>query len=104
MKLTSFFSFLTDGDGQSEHLLPVCEDEKCQRSAIYLTKLGLDQVMWIWNSKDKAKYCVYKIILNRNSSGKKWNLLTLVIEYKRLVFMYLCVPYLKKYGFGERGS
>ncbi|KAL2300362.1 hypothetical protein Nmel_012334, partial [Mimus melanotis] len=39
-----FFS-LTDGDGQSEHLLPVCEDETCQRSAIYLTKLGLDQ--WI---------------------------------------------------------
>ncbi|NXS19398.1 TIP protein, partial [Mystacornis crossleyi] len=34
-----------DGDGQSEHLLPVCEDEMCQRSAIYLTKLGLDQVM-----------------------------------------------------------
>ncbi|KAM6324722.1 T-cell immunomodulatory protein [Podargus strigoides] len=34
-----------DGDGQSEHLLPVCEDDKCQKSAIYLTKLGLDQ--WI---------------------------------------------------------
>uniref|UniRef100_A0A8C0IH76 Integrin alpha FG-GAP repeat containing 1 n=1 Tax=Bubo bubo TaxID=30461 RepID=A0A8C0IH76_BUBBB len=34
-----------DGDGQSEHLLPVCEDKKCQKSAIYLTKLGLNQ--WI---------------------------------------------------------
>uniref|UniRef100_A0A663M4J9 Integrin alpha FG-GAP repeat containing 1 n=1 Tax=Athene cunicularia TaxID=194338 RepID=A0A663M4J9_ATHCN len=34
-----------DGDGQSEHLLPVCEDDKCQKSAIYLTKLGLNQ--WI---------------------------------------------------------
>ncbi|XP_068267661.1 T-cell immunomodulatory protein isoform X2 [Nyctibius grandis] len=34
-----------DGDGQSEHLLPVCEDKTCQKSAIYLTKLGLDQ--WI---------------------------------------------------------
>uniref|UniRef100_A0A8C3BYB4 Integrin alpha FG-GAP repeat containing 1 n=1 Tax=Cairina moschata TaxID=8855 RepID=A0A8C3BYB4_CAIMO len=34
-----------DGDGQSEHLLPVCEDQACQKSAIYLTKLGLDQ--WI---------------------------------------------------------
>ncbi|KGL93307.1 T-cell immunomodulatory protein, partial [Charadrius vociferus] len=34
-----------DGDGQSEHLLPVCEDTTCQKSAIYLTKLGLDQ--WI---------------------------------------------------------
>ncbi|NWS46218.1 TIP protein, partial [Probosciger aterrimus] len=36
---------LTDGDGQSEHLLPVCEDTTCQKSAIYLTKLGMDQ--WI---------------------------------------------------------
>ncbi|NXL90216.1 TIP protein, partial [Alectura lathami] len=34
-----------DGDGQSEHLLPVCEDKGCQRSAIYITKLGLNQ--WI---------------------------------------------------------
>ncbi|XP_032854270.2 T-cell immunomodulatory protein isoform X2 [Tyto alba] len=34
-----------DGDGQSEHLLPVCEDTKCQKSAIYLNKRGLDQ--WI---------------------------------------------------------
>ncbi|KAM9623758.1 T-cell immunomodulatory protein isoform 3-T3 [Morphnus guianensis] len=34
-----------DGDGRSEHLLPVCEDTTCQKSAIYLTKLGLDQ--WI---------------------------------------------------------
>uniref|UniRef100_A0A8B9DKJ4 Integrin alpha FG-GAP repeat containing 1 n=1 Tax=Anser cygnoides TaxID=8845 RepID=A0A8B9DKJ4_ANSCY len=36
---------LADGDGQSEHLLPVCEDQACQKSVIYLTKLGLDQ--WI---------------------------------------------------------
>uniref|UniRef100_A0A8C0FLJ0 Integrin alpha FG-GAP repeat containing 1 n=1 Tax=Bubo bubo TaxID=30461 RepID=A0A8C0FLJ0_BUBBB len=43
--LTVFFFSLTDGDGQSEHLLPVCEDKKCQKSAIYLTKLGLNQ--WI---------------------------------------------------------
>ncbi|XP_055582795.1 T-cell immunomodulatory protein isoform X2 [Falco biarmicus] len=34
-----------DGDGQSEHLLPVCEDKKCQKSAIYLTKIGMKQ--WI---------------------------------------------------------
>uniref|UniRef100_A0A8C0BS87 Integrin alpha FG-GAP repeat containing 1 n=1 Tax=Buteo japonicus TaxID=224669 RepID=A0A8C0BS87_9AVES len=34
-----------DGDGRSEHLLPVCEDTTCQKSAIYVTKLGLDQ--WI---------------------------------------------------------
>ncbi|NXW11385.1 TIP protein, partial [Fregetta grallaria] len=34
-----------DGDGQSEHLLPACEDITCQKSAIYLTKLGLDQVL-----------------------------------------------------------
>ncbi|XP_052541574.1 T-cell immunomodulatory protein [Tympanuchus pallidicinctus] len=34
-----------DGDGRSEHLLPVCEDVNCQKSAIYLTKLGMDQ--WI---------------------------------------------------------
>uniref|UniRef100_A0A8V0ZRU5 Integrin alpha FG-GAP repeat containing 1 n=1 Tax=Gallus gallus TaxID=9031 RepID=A0A8V0ZRU5_CHICK len=37
--------FTADGDGQSEHLLPVCEDINCQKSAIYLTKLGMDQ--WI---------------------------------------------------------
>ncbi|KYO27269.1 T-cell immunomodulatory protein [Alligator mississippiensis] len=34
-----------DGDGQSELLLPACADETCQKSAIYLSKLGLDQ--WI---------------------------------------------------------
>ncbi|NXQ99338.1 TIP protein, partial [Sagittarius serpentarius] len=34
-----------DGDGQSEHLLPVCEDTACQKSAIYLTKPRLDQVL-----------------------------------------------------------
>ncbi|NWJ11176.1 TIP protein, partial [Crypturellus undulatus] len=34
-----------DGDGQSEHLLPVCEDHNCQKSAIYLSKLGMDQ--WV---------------------------------------------------------
>lgn len=51
------FTSLTDGDGRSEHLLPVCEDTTCQKSAIYLTKLGLDQVLWVWNCKDKGKYC-----------------------------------------------
>uniref|UniRef100_A0A674N5R5 Integrin alpha FG-GAP repeat containing 1 n=1 Tax=Takifugu rubripes TaxID=31033 RepID=A0A674N5R5_TAKRU len=31
---------LADGDGVQEHLLPVCEDDACQRSAIYLSKSG----------------------------------------------------------------
>uniref|UniRef100_A0A8B9G9M4 Integrin alpha FG-GAP repeat containing 1 n=1 Tax=Amazona collaria TaxID=241587 RepID=A0A8B9G9M4_9PSIT len=43
--LFCFVFSVTDGDGQSEHLLPVCEDTTCQKSAIYLTKLGMDQ--WI---------------------------------------------------------
>uniref|UniRef100_A0A8C3THT1 Integrin alpha FG-GAP repeat containing 1 n=1 Tax=Chelydra serpentina TaxID=8475 RepID=A0A8C3THT1_CHESE len=40
-----FFSFLADGDGQTEHLLPACADATCQKSAIYLSKPGLNQ--WI---------------------------------------------------------
>ncbi|XP_053904852.1 T-cell immunomodulatory protein isoform X2 [Malaclemys terrapin pileata] len=34
-----------DGDGQTEHLLPACADVTCQKSAIYLSKPGLNQ--WI---------------------------------------------------------
>uniref|UniRef100_A0A8C8SYB7 Integrin alpha FG-GAP repeat containing 1 n=1 Tax=Pelusios castaneus TaxID=367368 RepID=A0A8C8SYB7_9SAUR len=34
-----------DGDGKTEHLLPACADETCQKSAIYLSKPGLNQ--WI---------------------------------------------------------
>ncbi|KAJ7311828.1 hypothetical protein JRQ81_006139 [Phrynocephalus forsythii] len=33
-----------DGDGQTEHLLPACADEACQKSVIYLSKPGADQV------------------------------------------------------------
>ncbi|CAG03072.1 unnamed protein product, partial [Tetraodon nigroviridis] len=40
---SSFVDF--DGDGAQDHLLPVCEDESCQRSAIYLSKLGSTQVL-----------------------------------------------------------
>ncbi|XP_042293600.1 T-cell immunomodulatory protein [Sceloporus undulatus] len=32
-----------DGDGQTEHLLPVCADAACQKSVIYLSKPGSDQ-------------------------------------------------------------
>ncbi|XP_041853134.1 T-cell immunomodulatory protein [Melanotaenia boesemani] len=35
---SSFVDF--DGDGYQDHLLPVCTDETCQQSAIYLTKSG----------------------------------------------------------------
>ncbi|XP_070698518.1 T-cell immunomodulatory protein [Pempheris klunzingeri] len=35
---SSFVDF--DGDGYQDHLLPVCLDETCQRSAIYLAKSG----------------------------------------------------------------
>lgn len=35
---------LADGDGVQDHLLPVCEDEACQRSAIYLSKPGSTEV------------------------------------------------------------
>ncbi|MFT7816791.1 T-cell immunomodulatory protein [Arapaima gigas] len=33
-----------DGDGSQDHLLPVCMDDTCKRSAIYLTKPGDSQV------------------------------------------------------------
>lgn len=36
--------FLADGDGYQDHLLPVCEDAACQRSAIYLAKSGSKEV------------------------------------------------------------
>lgn len=40
------FAFaLADGDGVQDHLLPVCEDEACQRSAIYLAKSGSTEVL-----------------------------------------------------------
>ncbi|RXM31608.1 Neuropilin and tolloid-like protein 2 [Acipenser ruthenus] len=34
-----------DGDGFQDHLLPVCEDDGCQKSAIYLNKPGTEE--WI---------------------------------------------------------
>ncbi|XP_068938656.1 T-cell immunomodulatory protein [Petaurus breviceps papuanus] len=41
MKLVGQSAFADfDGDGQTDHLLPGCEDENCQRSAIYLAKPG----------------------------------------------------------------
>uniref|UniRef100_A0A8D0HH91 Integrin alpha FG-GAP repeat containing 1 n=1 Tax=Sphenodon punctatus TaxID=8508 RepID=A0A8D0HH91_SPHPU len=40
-----FLSLFADGDGKTEHLLPACADNTCQKSAIYLSKPGLDQ--WI---------------------------------------------------------
>ncbi|XP_043840511.1 T-cell immunomodulatory protein isoform X1 [Dromiciops gliroides] len=42
MKLVGQSAFADfDGDGQTDHLLPGCEDENCQRSAIYLAKPGI---------------------------------------------------------------
>ncbi|XP_053176916.1 T-cell immunomodulatory protein [Scomber japonicus] len=40
---SSFVDF--DGDGKQDHLLPVCLDDACQRSAIYLAKSGLKE--WV---------------------------------------------------------
>ncbi|XP_074067517.1 T-cell immunomodulatory protein isoform X2 [Macrotis lagotis] len=37
----SLKTYLVNGDGQTDHLLPGCEDENCQRSAIYLAKPGM---------------------------------------------------------------
>ncbi|XP_020840765.1 T-cell immunomodulatory protein isoform X2 [Phascolarctos cinereus] len=49
MKLVGQSAFADfDGDGQTDHLLPGCEDENCQRSAIYLAKPGMmNQSQWI---------------------------------------------------------
>ncbi|XP_070825202.1 T-cell immunomodulatory protein [Chaetodon trifascialis] len=40
---SSFVDF--DGDGYQDHLLPVCQDEGCQHSAIYLAKSGSEE--WV---------------------------------------------------------
>ncbi|XP_001370150.1 T-cell immunomodulatory protein [Monodelphis domestica] len=46
MKLVGQSAFADfDGDGQTDHLLPGCEDENCQKCAIYLSKPGSNQ--WI---------------------------------------------------------
>lgn len=58
---------LADGDGQSEHLLPVCEDQACQKSAIYLTKLGLDQVLWLLELQRQRKTLCF---MNQDSIEK----------------------------------
>lgn len=36
---------LADGDGVQDHLLPVCEDNACQSTAIYLSKSGSTEVL-----------------------------------------------------------
>ncbi|XP_029933011.1 T-cell immunomodulatory protein [Myripristis murdjan] len=50
---SSFVDF--DGDGYQDHLLPVCLDEACQNSAIFLSKPGQKtwvSVLWEFNQKD----------------------------------------------------
>ncbi|XP_016358680.1 T-cell immunomodulatory protein-like [Sinocyclocheilus anshuiensis] len=36
-----------DGDGSQDHLLPVCMDIACDRSAIYLAKPGETELQWV---------------------------------------------------------
>uniref|UniRef100_A0A672QAH4 Integrin alpha FG-GAP repeat containing 1 n=1 Tax=Sinocyclocheilus grahami TaxID=75366 RepID=A0A672QAH4_SINGR len=36
-----------DGDGSQDHLLPVCMDDACDRSAIYLAKPGETELQWV---------------------------------------------------------
>ncbi|XP_057202349.1 T-cell immunomodulatory protein [Triplophysa rosa] len=36
-----------DGDGAQDHLLPVCLDDACQKSAIYLAKPGGTELKWV---------------------------------------------------------
>uniref|UniRef100_A0A668ASP8 Integrin alpha FG-GAP repeat containing 1 n=1 Tax=Myripristis murdjan TaxID=586833 RepID=A0A668ASP8_9TELE len=46
---------VSDGDGYQDHLLPVCLDEACQNSAIFLSKPGQKtwvSVLWEFNQKD----------------------------------------------------
>uniref|UniRef100_A0A3B1K530 Integrin alpha FG-GAP repeat containing 1 n=1 Tax=Astyanax mexicanus TaxID=7994 RepID=A0A3B1K530_ASTMX len=40
-----FFFLLSDGDGSQDHLLPVCLDKDCTKSAIYLAKPSQDK--WV---------------------------------------------------------
>ncbi|XP_028297463.1 T-cell immunomodulatory protein [Gouania willdenowi] len=42
---SSFFDF--DGDGNQDHLLPVCLDSLCKQSAIHLAKNGSEQVVTV---------------------------------------------------------
>ncbi|XP_067294171.1 T-cell immunomodulatory protein [Pseudorasbora parva] len=36
-----------DGDGSQDHLLPVCMDDTCGKSAIYLAKTGGTELQWV---------------------------------------------------------
>ncbi|XP_028812892.1 T-cell immunomodulatory protein [Denticeps clupeoides] len=42
---SSFVDF--DGDGFQDHLLPVCMDDDCQKSTIYLSKVSQEQLNWV---------------------------------------------------------
>ncbi|XP_057709590.1 T-cell immunomodulatory protein [Corythoichthys intestinalis] len=54
---SSFADF--DGDGYQDHLLPLCLDEACQRSAIYLAKSGSQE--WV------------PVLLDFQHSGTVWS-------------------------------
>uniref|UniRef100_A0A8C1GJT9 Integrin alpha FG-GAP repeat containing 1 n=1 Tax=Cyprinus carpio TaxID=7962 RepID=A0A8C1GJT9_CYPCA len=45
LTLSPSFCFASDGDGSQDHLLPVCMDIACNRSAIYLVKPG--ETEWV---------------------------------------------------------
>uniref|UniRef100_A0A673FJW4 T-cell immunomodulatory protein-like n=1 Tax=Sinocyclocheilus rhinocerous TaxID=307959 RepID=A0A673FJW4_9TELE len=47
LTLSPSFCFSSDGDGSQDHLLPVCMDIVCNRSAIYLAKPGETELQWV---------------------------------------------------------
>lgn len=53
----AFAVTLADGDGVQDHLLPVCEDDACQRSAIYLSKSGSTEVLDVFSSLFVLFFC-----------------------------------------------
>lgn len=57
---------LADGDGVQDHLLPVCEDDACQRSTIYLSKSGSTEVLCV--HREFTPFSVHSLLFASFSS------------------------------------
>nr|XP_057945415.1 T-cell immunomodulatory protein [Doryrhamphus excisus] len=62
---SSFADF--DGDGYQDHLLPVCLDEGCQRSAIYLAKSGSKEWVPVLSDFQQRGGTVWSFVLGKPS-------------------------------------
>ncbi|XP_054627170.1 T-cell immunomodulatory protein isoform X2 [Dunckerocampus dactyliophorus] len=62
---SSFADF--DGDGYQDHLLPVCLDEGCQRSAIYLAKSGSEEWVLVLSDFQQKGGTVWSFVVGKPS-------------------------------------